>query len=409
MVGATHVLGQWFPGGVNSIFYDLGWNPRYQCWVKRVRLCASHRGTHLDIDFLKAAGANPALQAAAKTYGVSPEQLDAIVATVIPAFSTRIERNMLSRGGLSDLVAEIGRPAHSQIAAHPDLVASPYADQAGVGALDTLFGNKANSRSIAAQAALSSGVQQAIIQKLLPILASLVMAALSKSTQGGLGDIIKKLPDILGGGGPQPTPRGGQPSDTGPDLGGLGDIIKKLPDILGGGSDSQPAPRGGQSRQNPGQGSNPDLGGLGDILSKIPGMPGNHPQPQPQPQSQPQSPWGSGGRTAQVPVPSSDTSDTGFGGAGGGFGGGSPLPIPGDRIPGVNAPADNQYGNLPDIIRRGGQSVDGNDLGRAVRDKIGPSLGLPSGGILSWVIRFIVLRWGWGFVKRILSRALTGR
>lgn len=339
----------------------------------------------MDTDFLKSAGANAALQALAKSYGIQPRQLDAIIATVLPAFTNRIERNTLSRGGLSDLVAEIGRPQHLQILANPSLVTSPAAEKVGIGALDNVFGDKAASRSIAAQAALSSGVQQAIIQKLLPILASLVMAALSK--QGGLGDIMKKLPDILGGnpgGAPQPSPsrrRQTQPEADEPSW--------------------------------PQQGSqSPDLGGLGDILSKIPGFPGSQPQAQPKPQAQ--SPWGTPGRSAQVPQPQvpQPSGDTGFGGAGGGFGG-SPLPIPGDAIPGINAPggtqADNQYGNLPDIIRRGGQSVDGNDLGRVVREKIGTTLGFPSTGILGWIIRFIVLRWGWGLLRGILSRVLTGR
>lgn len=333
----------------------------------------------METDFLKAAGANAALQALAKSYDITPAQLEAIIASVLPAFTNSIERNTLSRGGLSDLVAEIGRPQHALILKDPARAVSPEAQQAGIGALDNLFGNKAKSRSLAAQAASSSGVQQAIIQKLLPILASLVMAALSK--QGGLGDIMKRLPDILGGnpaGAPEPAPSRRRQSRSEPE---------------------EPA----WPQQGP-QGS--DLGGIGDILSKIPGMPGHQPQTQPKAQS----PWGgAGGSTTQLPQPSSETD---FGGAGGGFGG-SPLPIPGDRIPGINAPGgapdNNQYGNLPDIIRRGGQSVDGNDLGRAVREKIGTTLGFPSTGIVGWIIRFIVLRWGWGLLRSILSRVLTGR
>lgn len=317
----------------------------------------------MDTDFLKSAGANAALQALAKSYGISPEQLNAIIATVVPAFSNSIERNTLSRGGLSDLIAEIGRPEHAQILADPSRVTSPAATEAGVGALDNLFGNKAKSRSLAAQAALSSGVQQAIIQKLLPIIASLVMAALSKSTQGGLGDILKKLPDIFGGGAQDPAPRGRR----------------------------QSAP--------PDEDAGP--GGLGDILSKIPGFPGSAPQSQPRQQER--SPWGAPGASPQSPQPSGDT---GFGGAGGG---GSPLPIPGDRIPGVNAPADNQWGNLPEVIRRGGQQVDGNDLGKVVRDKIGSTLGFPNTGIVGWIVRFLVLRWGWGLLRGILGRMFTGR
>lgn len=332
-------------------------------------------------DILGSAGANATLQALAKSYGITPDQLDAVVETVIPALSNRIERNTFSRGGLSDLVTEFARPEHIKALTDPKFATSPAAIDVGNHALDNIFGSKSTSRNIAAQAAMSSGIGQAIIQKLLPIIASMVMAALAKNTQGGLGDILKKLPDILGGG-----DGGGMPQPSAPSR-------RRQP---------QPEPDGEPNW--PQQGSqNPDLGGLGDILSKIPGFPGNQ---------QTGSPMPIPGRTAQAPhpqqFPQQPTGDTGFGG-GGGFGGGAPLPIPGDRIPGVNAPNDSPFGNLPDVLRRGGPSVDGRPLGEVVRGQVGSTLGFPSTGIIGWIIRLIVLRWGWGLVSGIVRRLLTGR
>lgn len=321
------------------------------------------QGATLTTDILGSAGANAALQALAKSYGITPEQLEAVVEQVVPALSNRIERNTLSRGGLSDLVAEFARPGHMKALSDPNFASSPAAIDVGNHALDTIFGNKATSRNIAAQAAVSSGLQQAIIQKLLPIIASMVMAALAKNTQGGLGDILKKLPDIMGGGGGMPQ-----------------------------------SPAASRRRQAEPEPQNPDLGGLGDILSKIPGFPGSQETGSPMPAPT---------RTSQAPQPQHvPTGDTGFGGAGGG---GAPLPIPGDRIPGVNAPNDNPFGNLPDVLRRGGQSVDGRSLGDVVRDQVGSSLGFPKSGFLSWIIRLIIMRWGWGLVSGILRRLLTGR
>lgn len=324
-------------------------------------------------DLLQSSGAGQALQAVAKSYGISSGQLDQILGTVMPALTQRIERNTLSRGGLSDLVEQLGHPEHARALADPGYAASPAGTAAGIGALDNVFGDKAISRSVASQAALSSGVQQAIIQKLLPIIASLVMGALAKN--GGIGDILKKLPDVLGGGGGS------------------------------GGASPFPSPQRRQASPAPAP-QDPDLGGLGDILKRIPGFPGSDQQataPQSAPQQPRQSsPW----PQQQAPQPQND--GTGFGGAGGG---GAPLPIPGDRIPGINAPAaDNSpWGNLPDVIRQGGQQVDGNDLGKVVREKIGTQLGFPNSGILKWIIGYLVYRWGWGILKRILSRVVTGR
>ncbi len=311
------------------------------------------------LDILRSPEAQASLRSLAAAYGITPEQLDAVLKAILPALTARMERNTLSRGGIADLMAEMGRPEHARVLADPARVGTEDATAVGIGALDTVFGSKAVSRNVAAQAALSSGVSQAIIQKLLPILASLVMAALAKGTQGGLGDILKRLPD----------------------LGGAGD----------GGA---PGPARRRQRAEPEPEDTPESqsgGGLGDIFSRIPGLPGS-----------------TGG--SPMPVPGSTTQAPAFPGAttSGPFGGGSPLPLPGDRIPGINAP-NAPYGDLPDVIRTGGRTVDGAPVGGAIRDIFGSLLGFQSKGIVGWLIRLIVLRWGWGFVQRILSRVLTGR
>jgi hypothetical protein len=308
------------------------------------------------LDILRSPEAQASLRSLAAAYGITPEQLDAVLKAILPALTARMERNTLSRGGIADLMSEMGRPEHARVLADPARVGSADAAVAGIGALDTVFGSKATSRNVAAQAALSSGVSQAIIQKLLPILASLVMAALAKGTQGGLGDILKRLPDLGGaaGGSTVPTRRRQAP-------------------------EPENTPR-----------SQSD-GGLGDIFARIPGLPGSTGgSPLPIPGGAPQAPA----------FPGSTNS--------GPFGGGSPLPLPGDHIPGVNAP-NAPYGEMPDVIRRGGRTVDGAPLGGAIRDIFGSLLGFQSKGVIGWLVRLIVLRWGWGFVQRILSRVLTGR
>ena len=330
------------------------------------------------------------LQNLANSHGISTDQLDSVLNSVVPALSNRIERNTLSRGGLADTIDEASRPEHAKVMSGASDPASPLATQAGFGALDTIFGSKDASRSVAAQAAMSSGIEQALIQKLLPILASLVMAALSTGLQGGgLGDILKKLPDLTGAGAGSdsgsapsfpPSSRRGRPVEA------PRDEDADAPDADTGTDpaprDEQPDPRQSRHQTHP---ASPDYGGLGDILQKIPGFPGSL----------------SG---APIPVPGRPTpqSNSPFGGGGG-------LPIPGDRIPGVNALAANPFGNLAEVIRRGGQSIDGAPLHQVVRNSVGSTLGFQSQGIVSWIFRLIVLRWGWGFIQLLLGRALAGR
>jgi hypothetical protein len=106
-----------------------------------------------------------------------------------------------------------------------------------------------------------------------------------------------------------------------------------------------------------------------------------------------------------------------------------PLPIPGDR-PGLGR-SKSPYGDLPDIIRRGGTRVPGGgssrrpsspdsgggielpqgggSLDNIIRDVLGGVVGFQSKGVIGWIIRFILVRWGWNFIQSILRRLLTRR
>ena len=107
-----------------------------------------------------------------------------------------------------------------------------------------------------------------------------------------------------------------------------------------------------------------------------------------------------------------------------------PLPVPGDRPGGIGR-ANNPYGDLSDIIRRGGKSLPGGieaprapsggnggrvtlpprggSLDTIIRDVLGGIAGFQSKGILGWIIRYFLVRWGWNFIQSILRRLLTGR
>ncbi len=107
-----------------------------------------------------------------------------------------------------------------------------------------------------------------------------------------------------------------------------------------------------------------------------------------------------------------------------------PLPVPGDRPGGIGR-ANNPYGDLSDIIRRGGKRIPGGtqaprtpsggngggiqlppgggNLDTIIRDLLGGIAGFQSKGVLGWIIRYILVRWGWSFIQSILRRLLTGR
>lgn len=160
-------------------------------------------------------------------------------------------------------------------------------------------------------------------------------------------------------------------------------------------------------------------GALGDIIGQLTGS------PLPLPGEKPMSP-----RTAQpsapqptAPAPRGPVS-TGTGDVGRQV----PLPIPGNDIRAPRRPTvgsgDNPYGDLRDVIRRGGRQLPGGlpggapggqsipgggSLGNIVRSILGSLLGFQNKGVMSWIINFLLIKIGLPMLKRILSRVFTGR
>ena len=70
----------------------------------------------------------------------------------------------------------------------------------GTDVLSQLFGSKEVSQAVAAQAAATSGVSQAILKQMLPVIAAMVMGGLFKSTSNeGLGGILGQFAEMMPG------------------------------------------------------------------------------------------------------------------------------------------------------------------------------------------------------------------
>lgn len=282
-----------------------------------------------------------------RQFGLNEAQTRAAFEQLAPVVAAGIRRNNQSDQGLENLLRSLQAGNHGQYAGS----GLPY-DQAtddGNAVLAQIFGDKDVSRGVANQAADLSGVGSAVLKKMLPVIAAIIMGQLAKkmggggaarapqggSGGGGLGDI---LGDILGGGASRQGQAAPQPQ-SGSGGGGLGDI---LGDILGGG-----AARQGQAAPQP-QGG-PGGGGLGDILGDILG--GGAPR-QGQPAPQPQGGPGGGGL--------GDILGDILGGGGPGTGGGRTAGQPRQQPGGVS---------LDDLLREmmgGGQ---GGGVNRDIADR----------------------------------------
>ncbi len=312
----------------------------------------------------------------ARRQGGDPEQVRRAIAAIVPELSRHLERNTLSRGGLADFVGALGAPQHGTRLANADLAGNPGASADGNAILQHIVGGKDASRAIAAEAARASGLGESLIKMLLPFIASMLMSALQRYLQGGLGDILKRLPQGQGQGGtgddederPMPQRRGRRDDETDERGGGYGRGFE-LP------------------QQGPIEGI-PDRGTRTPM--DLPGTPAERPRAD--------SPW-------QSPSAPSEPSSPGS----------MPGSIPQQTPPtwpggGPSGSGRSPFDDISDILRRGaGPKVDGQPLQQSVRDLIGSVLGFSSRGVIGWIIRLIVVRFGWGLLKRLLGRAVGGR
>lgn len=198
-----------------------------------------------------------------RQFGLNEAQTRAAFEQLAPVVAAGIRRNNQSDDGLANLLKALQAGNHSQYADNSSALGYDQVADDGNAILGHVFGSKDVSRGVANQAADLSGVSSAVLKKLLPVIAAVVMGQLAKGMFGGGNQASANTPS------PAPAP-GGQGG------GGLGDI---LGDILGGGAgqgqQGQAAPRGGQGG-----------GGLGDILGDIlgggasGGQPGGAPRPQ---------------------------------------------------------------------------------------------------------------------------------
>lgn len=191
------------------------------------------------MDMLRASGG---LDAIANQLGIPPAMAEAGAGALLPAvvggFQKQSDAAGGGEGGLGSLIGMLGGLGGAGLA---DNVLGPQDTDVNKGndILGQIFGSKDVSRTVAGHASGQTGIDPAILKKMLPILAMLVGGYLSsrgggQQTQGGAGGILGSILGSVLGGGQQAAPASG-----GGMLGGLGSLIdlngdgNPLDDIIG--------------------------------------------------------------------------------------------------------------------------------------------------------------------------------
>lgn len=234
-------------------------------------------------EMMLAAQNGQAMQNLARAYGLSQQQTQNAIEALLPAFSMGLQRQTqdpYAFGSLAQMMtaAPFGRMYDADGDGIPD-----NARAMGNDVLGQLFGSKEVSNAVAAQAAATTGVGQAILKQMLPVIAAMVMGGLFKSTSNqGLGGIFGQFAEMMKGQAPgmQPAPAPRQPLPANPLEAIFGQMFGNG-QAPGRGETQGGGPFGGG--QTPGGQTGMDqIGGgmLGQILT---GMFGGAAQPAPEP------------------------------------------------------------------------------------------------------------------------------
>ena len=160
------------------------------------------------MDLLEATGGGNSLGQLAKTVGLGSNDTSNLVKALAPALMRGMQKNAADDTGLAGLRNALQTGGHDQYIERPELLAEDATRRDGNNILGHIFGSKDVSRNVAAAASKETGVDAGMIKKMLPLLATLAMGAMSKKTSAGrdIGPSVSKgglgpLGDLLNMGG----------------------------------------------------------------------------------------------------------------------------------------------------------------------------------------------------------------
>jgi len=139
------------------------------------------------LDLLLSDENKPALREMQKTFDLSEAQTRSAVEELIPALSRGLQNNTSQSQGMDQLLEALRTGKHDQYMEKPDTLGAPSTTRDGNDILGHIFGDKKVSREVASRASKKAGISSTLLKKMLPIVATLAMGALSKKVVGSGG------------------------------------------------------------------------------------------------------------------------------------------------------------------------------------------------------------------------------
>lgn len=121
----------------------------------------------------------------AGSLGIGEGDTASAMEQMLPALTRGIQRNTGQQGGLDSLLGALANGNHGRYLDRPADLGNAEATLDGNAILGHILGTKDVSRNVAGRAARETGIDSGLLKKMLPMLATAAMAALSKQSSGG--------------------------------------------------------------------------------------------------------------------------------------------------------------------------------------------------------------------------------
>jgi len=127
-------------------------------------------------------GGGQAVRQLANNFGLNENQAVSALSSLLPALGQGLARNASSQGGLESLLGALTGGQHQRYLEDPSILNQADTINDGNGILGHILGSKEVSRQLAQQTSERTGIGADILKKMLPMVATLAMGALSRQT-----------------------------------------------------------------------------------------------------------------------------------------------------------------------------------------------------------------------------------
>ena len=159
------------------------------------------------LDSIMNAGNGAALRQIGSQVGLDESQTATALSALVPALSAGLQQNLQSADGLSGLIGALSGGNHQRYVDNPAVLGEAGTVADGNGILGHILGSKDVSRRVAAETGAQTGLGPDVMKRMLPLVATLVMGAMSRqasargasslATAGSRGGLLEMLGGAL--------------------------------------------------------------------------------------------------------------------------------------------------------------------------------------------------------------------